>query len=128
MFRTFSASSGAVPERIKPMAAKALQSNDAAGARRFSALRRRVGSAIDAVQREAAAYRRQINAALAAQRRSAANLAHYIGLRKHNVRQLQLDLAGLGLSSLGRSEGHVHDTLLQLEGWLTTTRHAVTPR
>ena len=89
-----------------------------ADAPRFAALRRRIKSIVDAIHREAVFYRRQINAALPAHHRSAANLAHYLGLRKQSVRQLQLDLAGLGLSSLGRSEGHVRDTLLRLEGWL----------
>lgn len=84
----------------------------------LAALRRRVQFVVSAIHREAAACRRQIEAALPGQRRSALNLAHYIGLRKQDVRQLQLDLAGLGLSSLGRSEGHVCDTLLRLGGWL----------
>jgi pyruvate kinase len=42
-----------------------------------------------------------------AHRRSARNLAHYLALRRHDVRQLQAQLALLGLSSLGRTESHV---------------------
>lgn len=42
---------------------------------------------------------------------SAANLAAYIGLRRHDLRSLQGYLATLGLSSLGRCEGHVMATL-----------------
>jgi pyruvate kinase len=42
---------------------------------------------------------------------SAANLAAYIGLRRHDLRALQGTLGALGLSSLGRSEGHVRATL-----------------
>ncbi|MGO9648869.1 MAG: pyruvate kinase [Terriglobales bacterium] len=42
-----------------------------------------------------------------AHRRSARNLAHYLALRRHDVRQLQSQLALLGLSSLGRTESHV---------------------
>ena len=38
---------------------------------------------------------------------SARNLIHYIGLRRHDLRAIQDSLAGLGLSSLGRAEGHV---------------------
>ncbi len=38
---------------------------------------------------------------------SARNLAHYISLRRHDIRELQHALARLGVSSLGRSEGHV---------------------
>ncbi len=41
-----------------------------------------------------------------AHRRSARNLAHYLALRRHDVRQLQSQLALLGLSSLGRTESH----------------------
>ena len=37
----------------------------------------------------------------------AANLVHYIGLRRHDVRALQDRLAWIGLSSLGRAESHV---------------------
>jgi pyruvate kinase len=42
-----------------------------------------------------------------AHRRSARNLAHYLALRRHDVRELQSQLALLGLSSLGRTESHV---------------------
>lgn len=43
--------------------------------------------------------------------RSAANLAQYLALRQHDLRELQDQLALHGLSSLGRSEGHVLHTL-----------------
>ena len=46
----------------------------------------------------------------------AENLAAYIAMRRHDLRELQSRLATYGLSSLGRSEGHVLpalDTLLQ---------------
>src|SRR5215510_4800431 len=42
---------------------------------------------------------------------SAANFAAYIGLRRHDVRAIQVNLARHGLSSLGRSERHVLGTL-----------------
>jgi pyruvate kinase len=38
---------------------------------------------------------------------SARNLLHYLTLRRHDLRPLQLQLAALGLSSLGRAETHV---------------------
>lgn len=38
-------------------------------------------------------------------RESAKNLVHYIALRQQDLRQLQVELADLGLSSLGRLEG-----------------------
>jgi pyruvate kinase len=44
-------------------------------------------------------------------RASAANLAAYLVLRRHDLRSIQRFLATLGLSSLGRCEGHVKATL-----------------
>jgi len=44
-------------------------------------------------------------------RRSAQNLAHYLALRRHDIRETQAQLAALGLSSLGRTEGHVMNTV-----------------
>jgi len=43
--------------------------------------------------------------------KSARNLAHYIVLRRRDIRPLQRELAQLGLSSLGRAEAHVMATL-----------------
>jgi pyruvate kinase len=43
--------------------------------------------------------------------RSARNLLHYLALRRHDLRPLQLQLATLGLSSLGRAEAHVLATM-----------------
>ncbi|HEY4650575.1 MAG TPA: pyruvate kinase, partial [Pontibacter sp.] len=51
-------------------------------------------------------------------RKSARNLLHYLALRQHDIRELQEALMVLGLSSLGRAEGHVlaslHAVLNQL--------------
>jgi pyruvate kinase len=44
-------------------------------------------------------------------RKSANNLLHYLALRQHDIRLLQENLAMLGLSSLGRSESHVMNTV-----------------
>jgi pyruvate kinase len=44
-------------------------------------------------------------------RSSATNLLHYLALRRHDIRQLQGQLAALGLSSLGRTEPHVISAL-----------------
>jgi pyruvate kinase len=56
-------------------------------------------------------------------RESAYNLAHYLAVRRHDVRDLQRDLSALGLSSLGRMEAHVmaalnavYEVLLRLRG------------
>jgi pyruvate kinase len=42
---------------------------------------------------------------------SARNLLHYLSLRRRDLRPLQLRLAALGLSSLGRAEAHVLATI-----------------
>ena len=44
-------------------------------------------------------------------RESARNLLHYLALRQIDIRDLQDELASLGLSSLGRSEAHTLHTL-----------------
>jgi len=44
-------------------------------------------------------------------RASAVNLAHYLAVRRHDVRPLQDELARIGLSSLGRMEAHVMASL-----------------
>jgi pyruvate kinase len=44
-------------------------------------------------------------------RRSAANLIHYLGLRRRDMRPLQEKLAAAGLSSMGRAEPHVLSNL-----------------
>ena len=67
---------------------------------------------------EAVARRADIERALPKHRASALNLAHYLGLRKHDVRALQFELGAIGLSSLGRCDGHVHDTVDRLRAWL----------
>lgn len=46
-----------------------------------------------------------------AQRASALNLVHYMALRRHDLRPAQLVLASNGLSSLGRTESHVRESL-----------------
>ena len=70
------------------------------------------------MEREELRRRARIEAALPRHQASARNLAHYLGLRRNDIRKLQLELAALGLSSLGRCEGHVRDTVLRLQGWL----------
>ncbi len=56
-------------------------------------------------------------------RASARNLLHYLAVRQHDIREVQEDLASLGLSSLGRLESHtlatlnaVFETLRRLSG------------
>jgi pyruvate kinase len=87
-----------------------------------SALRASLDALSKSIEDEEASQRAKIDAALPRHRLSATNLAHYLGLRKQDIRRLQLELAALGLSSLGRSEGHVRDTLGRLRAWLSGER------
>jgi pyruvate kinase len=83
-----------------------------------ASLRERLAELRRDIEAEALRRRAQIDAVPAAHRASALNLAHYVGLRKKDLRRLQLELGALALSSLGRSEGHVSDTLARLARWL----------
>ena len=65
-------------------------------------------------------------------RASARNLLHYLALRRHDIRELQEQLAALGLSSLGRTESHVisalhsvMEVLAQLAGTEGPVREAI---
>lgn len=49
---------------------------------------------------------------------SVRNLLHYLALRRHDLRALQLQLAEMGLSSLGGAESHVLSTLDMVLGVL----------
>jgi pyruvate kinase len=86
---------------------------------RADALGARLLTLRNAVEDEEATQRARIDTTLPKHRLSATNLAHYLGLRKQDIRRLQLELAALGLSSLGRCEGHVRDTLVRVSGWLS---------
>lgn len=59
----------------------------------------------------------------AGHQKSINNLSHYIALRHHDLRHLQDKLAALGLSSLGRCEGHVLATLDQVIAVLSKTQN-----
>jgi pyruvate kinase len=60
---------------------------------------------------EVARSRSLLDAVHANYRASAVNLLHYLALRRRDLRPLQLRLAALGLSSLGRAESHVLATV-----------------
>lgn len=79
-------------------------------------------AAIESVLEELMAIRTEMIAAVAISqprlaqvhpnfRDSARNLLHYLALRRRDLRPLQLQLAKLGLSSLGRAESHVLATI-----------------
>jgi pyruvate kinase len=49
---------------------------------------------------------------------SSKNFLHYMALRQRDIRELQTNLASLGLSSLGRSESHVMTNVIAVRGVL----------
>ncbi len=78
-------------------------------------------------------FKRELKLEQPAYDHSARNLLHYVALRRHDVRGLQQKLAALGLSSLGRCEGHVMtsiDSVLNLlhqlagQPFTPSTKHA----
>ncbi|HUN91155.1 MAG TPA: pyruvate kinase [Burkholderiaceae bacterium] len=91
---------------------------DHADSRQIASLRRRLQDLAQLLDDAEATHRAAIDRVLPKHRRSALNLAHYLALRQQDIRSLQLELADVGLSSLGRSEGHVLDTIDRLCGWL----------
>jgi len=76
----------------------------------------RAARGVEELRRAALAAEHEFNAELdlvaPSMRESASNLVHYLAVRRHDVRELQDDLARLGLSSLGRLEGHVMASLV----------------
>jgi len=69
----------------------------------------------------------ELDAAAPSMRESAYNLVHYLAVRRHDVRELQDELARLGLSSLGRMEAHVMASLLAVLEVLFTLRNQPVP-
>ena len=75
----------------------------------------RVARGVEELRRSALAaeqeFAAELDAVAPSMRESAYNLAHYLAIRRHDVRELQDELAQLGLSSLGRMEAHVMASL-----------------
>ena len=98
----------------------------AAGAARAERLDR-AARALDALRRAAldaeAEFAAEILAAHPAMHESARNLVHYLAVRRHDLRELQEELARLGLSSLGRMEAHVMASLEAVIAALHALRH-----
>jgi pyruvate kinase len=69
----------------------------------------------------------ELDAVAPPMRESAYNLVHYLAVRRHDVRDLQNDLARLGLSSLGRLEAHVMASLQAVLQVLYALRNRTIP-
>ncbi|MFA7299476.1 MAG: pyruvate kinase [Sideroxydans sp.] len=59
----------------------------------------------------AAQHEELVSSSVHTYQESACNLLHYLALRQHDIRELQLELAELGLSRLGRAEAHTLGSL-----------------
>jgi pyruvate kinase len=92
----------------------------------------RAGRGVEALRQAALSAEREfaleLEAVAPSMRESAYNLVHYLAVRRHDVRQLQDDLARLGLSSLGRMEAHVMASLQAVLEVLGTLRKRPDPR
>ncbi|TAH35828.1 MAG: pyruvate kinase [Planctomycetota bacterium] len=82
-----------------------------AGGSDIKALLEELASLRECIVADAAKSQAPLEATHPSYRDSARNLLHYLGLRRHDLRPLQLRLAALGLSSLGRAESHVLATV-----------------
>jgi pyruvate kinase len=83
-----------------------------AGCNRQSAdaLPRKLSGQLQAIHADVLRLEREFESHLGAcalHKKSVRNLIHYLALRHHDIRELQEELAALGLSSLGRMESHV---------------------
>ena len=65
--------------------------------------------------------RRELRHIPPSNRESAKNLVHYLALRRHDIRELQNQLARNGISSLGRSESHVMSNINKVQKLLHRT-------
>ena len=76
---------------------------------------------------EAASWRPWVHGRDADRDASALNLLQYLALRRHDLREMQDLLVVLGVSSLGRCEGHVQATVDAVIDALTALRDAPPP-
>ncbi|MFO1316970.1 MAG: pyruvate kinase [Burkholderiales bacterium] len=109
------------------MTSRRLPEHDAATSQRLAAVSR----SVEALHRAALAAEQEFAAELDVtappMRESARNLVHYLAVRRHDLRELQDELARLGLSSLGRMEAHVMASLRAVIGALFTLRGLEVP-
>ena len=98
----------AIPAAMKPSTpapdASAPALPDALNARVLQRLLSALGEIRAAALQLEAAHAADIEAIEPAHRASARNLLHYLGVRRHDIRALQADLVGCGLSSLSNME------------------------
>lgn len=79
--------------------------------RPFKDLLKELKTLADGLEKSEFKNRKLLKAVSENHRLGAQNLLHYLALRRQSLEDLQLRLANLGLSSLGRSEAHVLHTI-----------------
>jgi pyruvate kinase len=99
----------------------------AAGAERFDWLADRLTALARQMQQMQHRLAPRVEAAAKGFKPSALNLAHYVGLRNQDVREVQARLSEVGLSSLGRSEPGVMANLLAVLGLIERLRGTGAP-
>ncbi len=91
----------------------------------------RVARSVDELRRAALAAEQEfaveLDAVAPSMRESAYNLVHYLAVRRVDARELQDELARLGLSSLGRMEAHVMASLQAVLEVLCALRNQPVP-
>lgn len=86
---------------------------------RVSMLARRLDAVCSRVRKEEREHRARVEAVHPDNRRSARNLLHYLRVRANDdLRQIQDELSGMGLSGLGDMEGHILSGLLAVRDTL----------
>lgn len=81
-------------------------------------LLRELGRIIDHCIKSEEVFSSEISGVHPSFHESARNLIHYLALRSFDIRNMQQTLAGMGLSSLGRAEGHVLNSLVNVRNHL----------
>ncbi|MBK7402046.1 MAG: pyruvate kinase [Myxococcales bacterium] len=99
-----------VVQRTKPLRPTSVTQIHAVATALSHELRRLETRLVDLETRMASAIER----VPAERRESARNLIHYVALRQHDLRDLQLQLSQHGLSSLGRSEAFVMGNVVEV--------------
>ena len=98
---------GGNAEKGRPLKSKKNQCHSRQRDADIAGVLREITALRKSITADAALPHHQLAEVHANYRDSARNLLHYLALRRRDLRPLQLRLAALGLSSLGRAESHV---------------------
>ena len=94
---------------------------------RLAPLIQQVEQLIELSESFAQQHQAALDAVAPLQRQSAENLLHYLAIRSQDMRPLQKELGKLGISRLGRAEGHVMASLMAVRHVLYRLADQPTP-